>query len=195
MLGELAADMVPRPKISITKPHGGALTGRRVLFLTEILPCPFYTRVWQEARTVHDAGAEVSIICPTGPGFKTRYEVIDGIHIHRHPLPLEARRPAGFLPEYSAALFWQFTLAWRVYFGRGFDVIHAGNPPDLIFLVAGVFKIFFGIKFIYDLHDINPELYEAKFGRRNIFRRLLLRCKKWSFQLADISLVTNHSFE
>ncbi|MBT7757764.1 MAG: glycosyltransferase family 4 protein [Rhodospirillaceae bacterium] len=171
-----------------------SLAGRRVLFLAENLPCPFHTRVWQEARTIHDAGATVSIICPTGPGFEARYEVVDGIHIHRHPLPLEARRAAGFLVEYSAAMFWQFTLTWRVFLGRGFDVIHAANPPDLLFLVGGFFKLLFGRKFIYDQHDINPELYEAKFGRRDFFYHLLLRCEKLSFRLADISIATNESY-
>ncbi len=170
------------------------LAGRRVLFLAENLPCPFHTRVWQEARTIHDAGATVSIICPTAPGFEARYEVIDGIHIHRHPLPFEARRAAGFLLEYSAAMFWQFSLAWRVFLGRGFDVIHAANPPDLLFLIAGFFKLLFGRKFIYDQHDINPELYEAKFGRRDLFHRLLLRCERLSFRLADISIATNESY-
>jgi glycosyltransferase involved in cell wall biosynthesis len=170
------------------------LAGRRVLFLAENLPCPFHTRVWQEARTIHDAGAIVSIICPTAPMYEARYEEIDGIHIHRHPLPLEARRAGGFLLEYSFAMFWQFTLAWRVFFGRGFDVIHAANPPDLLFLIGAVFKILCGRKFIYDQHDINPELYEAKFGRRDFFHALLLRCERWSFALADAAIVPNESY-
>ena len=170
------------------------LAGRRVLFLAENLPCPFHTRVWQEARTVHDAGAVVSIVCPTAPGYERRYEVIDGIHIHRHPLPLEARRASGFLLEYSVAMFWQFVLAWRVFLGRGFDVIHAANPPDLLFLVGGFFKLLFGRKFIYDQHDINPELYFAKFARRDLFYRLLLRCERWSFRLANIVIATNDSY-
>ncbi len=174
--------------------EGGPLAGRRVLFLAENLPCPFHTRVWQEARTIHEAGALVSIICPTAPGYERRYEVIDGIHIHRHPLPIEARRAWGFLLEYSAAMIWQFALAWRVFLGRGFDVIHAANPPDLLFLIGGFFKLLFGRKFIYDQHDINPELYLAKFDRRDIFYRLLLRCERWSFRLADIAIVTNESY-
>ena len=173
---------------------GGALAGQRVLFLAENLPCPFHTRVWQEARTVHDAGALVSIICPTAPGYERRHEVRDGIHIYRHPLPFEARRAGGFLVEYSAALFWQFILTWRVFLGRGFDVIHAANPPDLLFLVAAVFKLLFGRKFIYDQHDINPELYLAKFGRSDLFYRLLRRCEACSYRLADIVIATNESY-
>ena len=183
----------PQKKLG-EKPLAGPLSGRRVLFLAENLPCPFHTRVWQEARTIHDAGATVSIICPSAPGYQARYEVVDGIHIHRHPLPFEARRAAGFLVEYSVAMFWQFVLTWRVFLGRGFDVIHAANPPDLLFLVGGFFKLLFGRKFIYDQHDINPELYEAKFGRRDFFYRLLRHCERWSFRLADISIATNESY-
>jgi glycosyltransferase involved in cell wall biosynthesis len=107
---------------------------------------------------------------------------------------LEARRAAGFILEYSAALFWQIILAFRVFFGRGFDVIHAANPPDLMFLVGGIFKLIFRRKYIYDQHDINPELYEAKFGRRGLFYHLLLCCEWLSFRLADISIATNDSY-
>ncbi|MCP6335781.1 glycosyltransferase WbuB, partial [Klebsiella pneumoniae] len=89
---------------------------------------PFDRRVWQEARTLVAAGATVSIICPVGKGYEKRYEVIEGVHIHRHPLPLEASGPPGYLVEYSAALFWETWLAWRIYFTRGVDVIQGCNP-------------------------------------------------------------------
>ena len=132
---------------------------RRVLFIVENLPSPFDRRVWQEATTLRDSGYEVSIICPTGKGFEKRFEIVEGIHIYRHNLPLEAEGAIGYLIEYSAALFWEFTLAFKVLFTRGFDAIHACNPPDLIFLVGGFFKLFFGKKFLFDHHDINPELF------------------------------------
>lgn len=167
---------------------------RRVLIIVENLPSPFDRRVWQEATTLIAAGYEVSIICPTGKGYEQRYEVIDGVHIHRHPLPMEAEGALGYLVEYGAALFWEFTLAWRVLFTRGFDAIHACNPPDLIFLVGGFFKLF-GKKFLFDHHDINPELYEAKFGRRDFFYKLMLRFERMTFRLADVSIATNESYQ
>jgi len=170
------------------------LAGRRVLIIVENLPVPFDRRVWQEAMTLRDAGAEVSVICPTGRGYEGRFEDIDGIHVHRHPLPFEANGPAGYLLEYSTALFWQWLLTWRVLLGRGFDVIHACNPPDDIFLVAGFFKLFFGKRFLFDHHDINPELYEAKFGRRDLFYRLMLLWERWTFRIADVSIATNNSY-
>ena len=141
---------------------------RKVLIIVENLPSPFDRRVWQEATSLKAAGYIVSIICPTGKGYEKKYEVIDGINIYRHNLPLEAEGAIGYLLEYSIALFWEFYLSWKVLFKHGFDVIHACNPPDNIFLVGGFFPLF-GKKFLFDHHDINPELYEAKFGRRDFF--------------------------
>jgi glycosyltransferase involved in cell wall biosynthesis len=167
---------------------------RKVLFIVENLPSPFDRRVWQEATTLRDAGYVVSIVCPTGPGCEERYIEIDGIAIYRHPLPLEAEGALGYLMEYASALYWEFRLAWRVRRERGFDAIHACNPPDLIFLVGGFFKRVFGTHFLFDHHDINPELYEAKFGRRDFFWRLLVRLERWTFNTADVSIATNDSY-
>ena len=166
---------------------------RRVLILVENLPSPFDRRVWQEATALREAGYIVSIICPTGHGCERRFEAIDGIHIWRYKLPLEAEGALGYALEYGAALFWSFVLAWRVLFARGFDVIHACNPPDLFFLVGGFFKLL-GKKFLFDHHDINPELYEAKFGRRDFFYRLMLKLEYWTFRTADVSIATNESY-
>jgi glycosyltransferase involved in cell wall biosynthesis len=166
---------------------------RRILIIVENLPVPFDRRVWNEATTLVRAGYEVSVICPLGQGAAARREIIDGIHIYRHPLP-EARTMPMYFAEYSIALFWEFVLAWRVYFERGFDVIHACNPPDLIFLVGGFFKFFLGKKFVFDHHDINPELFEAKFGKRNFMYRVIAALERWTFAIADISIATNNSY-
>jgi len=165
-----------------------------VLIIVENLPSPFDRRVWQEATTLHEAGYRVSIICPTGKGYEKKHEVIDGIHIYRHGLPTEAEGALGYALEYSAALFWEFVLAWRVLLTRGFDVIHACNPPDNIFLIGGFFKLL-GKKFLFDHHDINPELYEAKFGRRDFFYRVMLAWERWTFRTADVSIATNESYK
>ena len=175
--------------------HDMAAAGkpRRVLIIVENLPVPFDRRVWQEATTLQQAGYEVSVICPTGKGYDQRAEVIDGIQIYRHGLPLEAEGALGYLAEYSAALFWELVLACKVLLGRGFDVIHACNPPDTIFIIGGLFKLF-GKKFVFDHHDINPELYLAKFGREDFFYRLMLSLERWTFRTADISIATNESY-
>lgn len=168
--------------------------GRKVLIIVENLPVPFDRRVWQEATALVRHGYQVSIICPVMKGYDKRYEFLDGIHIYRHTLPLDASGAAGYLLEYSAALFWEFVLAWRIWRRHGFDAIHACNPPDLIFLVGGFFKLFMGKKFLFDHHDINPELYEAKFGRRDLFWRLMVWCERLTFATASVSIATNESY-
>ena len=166
-----------------------------VLIIVENLPLPFDRRVWQEANTLCDAGYEVSVICPKGKGYEEKYEEINGIHIYRHNLPMEGSGAIGYAIEYSTALFWEFVLALKILFSRGFDIVHACNPPDNIFLIGGFFKYLFGKKFIFDHHDINPELYIAKFNRKDIFYRMMLIWEKLTFKTADISIATNESYK
>jgi glycosyltransferase involved in cell wall biosynthesis len=161
--------------------------------IVENLPVPFDRRVWQEARTLAGAGYGVSVICPTGRGYDKRFEVLDGIAIYRHPLPLEASGAFGYVLEYGAALFWQTMLAVRIAFTRGFDVIHACNPPDTIFLIASVFKLF-GKRFVFDHHDLCPELFVAKFGKQGPLWRLILLLERLTFRTADVVISTNQSY-
>lgn len=171
----------------------GKARPRRVLIIVENLPVPFDRRVWMEATTLRDAGYEVSVICPTGKGHEQRREVIDGIHVYRHPLPAEGNGLIGYIAEYGAALFWELALALRVLFTRGFDVIHACNPPDLIFLVAMLFRPF-GKKFLFDHHDLCPELFETKFATRGLQYRAMVIAERLTFALASVSIATNESY-
>jgi glycosyltransferase involved in cell wall biosynthesis len=165
------------------------------LIIVENLTMPLDRRVWQEAQTLRDAGYTVSVICPVGGKYRERYELLDGIHVFRHPLPYEADGKLGYLLEYGWALAWEFALTIKAHFKVGFDVIQACNPPDLIFLVAAPWKFLAGKAFVFDHHDINPELYEAKFGRRGFFHDLLLKFERWTFRTADASIATNQTFK
>jgi glycosyltransferase involved in cell wall biosynthesis len=167
--------------------------GKHVLIIVENLPLPFDRRVWQEANTLKESGADVSIICPKMKGYTKSYEVINGIHIYRHPLPHEARGAAGYLWEYTCALFWEFILSWKIFFKKRFHVIQGCNPPDLIFLVAIFFKLF-GVKYIFDHHDINPELYIAKYNKKGLFYKFLLLVERLTFMTANYSIATNESY-
>ena len=169
------------------------LAGARVLIVVENLPLPFDRRVWLEARTLKAAGARVSIICPIGKGYERRHEVLEGIDIYRHPLPVEADGALGYLLEYGAALFWETVLAWRVFLKGGLDVIHGCNPPDLIFLVALPFRPF-GVRYLFDHHDINPELYEAKYDKKGFFWKLMVLFERLTFKAAKVSIATNESY-
>jgi glycosyltransferase involved in cell wall biosynthesis len=167
---------------------------RRVLIIVENLPVPFDRRVWQEARALRDAGYQVCVICPKARGLDASYQLLEGIHIYRHPLGVEADSALGYVVEYALSLFWEFVLAVRIACTRGFDVIHACNPPDTIFLIGRFFKIF-RKRFIFDHHDINPELYEAKFGKKKGLRyRVLCWLERQTFATADASIATNESY-
>ncbi len=167
---------------------------KNVLILVENLPSPFDRRVWQEASALRDAGYGVSIICPTGKGCEKKFEAIDGIDIWRYDLPAEGEGALGYLVEYSAALAFTFFLSLKVFFGKGFDVVHACNPPDLFFLIGGFWKLF-GKKFLFDHHDANPELYEAKFNRRDFLWKVMVWLEKLTFRTADASIATNESYK
>jgi len=166
----------------------------RVLIIVENLPLPFDRRVWQEANTLHQAGHKVSIICPVGKGYEKKIESINGIDIFRHPLPIEGSGAAGYAMEYGSALFWEFVLSVKIFFKNDFDVIQACNPPDNIFLIGFFYKLFFRKKFIFDHHDINPELYIAKFGRKDFFYKIMLLWERLTFLTADLSIATNESY-
>jgi len=164
------------------------------LIIVENLPVPFDRRTWAEATTLQRAGYAVTVISPKGAGAQETHVELEGVRIYRHPQLIEARGGFGFVLEYASALFYQFALACWVFCRHGFDAIHACNPPDTIFLIGGFFKLIFGKKFVFDHHDINPELYEAKFGRRDLYWQLLTIAEKWTFWTADISIATNESY-
>ena len=167
----------------------------KILIIVENLTVPLDRRVWTEARALRDANYTVSIICPKMGLYTAPYEVLEDIHIFRHPMPFEADGALGYALEYSWALAWEFALAWKVLFKVGFDAIQACNPPDTIFLLGGFFKYLMGKPFIFDHHDINPELYEAKFGRRGPFWNLLNVLERATFRTADVAIATNATFK
>lgn len=161
--------------------------------MVENLPLPFDRRVWQEANALRDAGWQVAVICPKNDKYPESYICINDIHIYRHPLPLEASGKMGFVLEYLAALFHELRLLIKVYRKHGFTVIQACNPPDLMFLLALPFK-FMGKKFIFDHHDICPELFAVKFGRKGLLYKTMLFLEKLTYQTADIVITANDTF-
>ena len=166
---------------------------RKVLIIVENAPVPFDPRVWKEGLALHKANYEVTVLCPKGKGCELGYECREGVHIYRHPMPKEGNSPLGYVWEYGCALFWEFLYAWWIYMRRGFHVIQGCNPPDDIFLIALPFKLL-GVKFIFDHHDVNPELYLAKYERRDIFYNIQVWLEKLTFHVSDVVMSTNHSY-
>ena len=165
----------------------------RVLILVENLPVPLDRRVWQEACALRAAGHEVTVICPRMRSFNEPEEVLDGIQIYRHWISSEASGIGGFIAEYATALWGEMKCALKAWRTTGFDVIHLCNPPDLLFLIALPFKLLAGVRVVYDVHDLWPEMFEAKFGRRGPLYWAVRLAERATLALADVVLATNDS--
>lgn len=167
---------------------------KKVLIIVENLPVPFDGRVWKEACSLHKDGYEVTVLCPKGKGYEKGYELLEGVHVYRHPMPAEGNSAFGYVWEYSWALFWEFLYSWWIFLRRGFHVIQGCNPPDDIFLVALPFKLF-GVKYIFDHHDVNPELYYSKYERKDFFYKAQVWLEKLTFRFSDVVMSTNNSYK
>jgi glycosyltransferase involved in cell wall biosynthesis len=191
-LAEIAA---PESRSSKSTSSKAKVPRIAVCIVVENLPVPLDRRVWSEARALHEAGYEVSVICPKG---KTRYsagyEFLDGIHIYRHRT-WEASSAAGYLLEYGIAWCAECVLALRVYAKTKYRILQGCNPPDNIFLIGLLLRPF-GVRYIFDHHDLTPELFDSKFDRKSKLLAGIVRLvERWSFQTATVSIATNESFK
>jgi glycosyltransferase involved in cell wall biosynthesis len=166
---------------------------RKILIVVENLPVPFDSRVWKEAVALREAGYQVSVLCPKGKGYRESYELLEGVHVYRHPMPKEGNSPLGYLWEYGCALFWEFLLSWWIFFRRGFHVLQGCNPPDNIVLVALPFKLL-GVKYLFDHHDVIPELYLSKYERQDALYKAQVWFEKLTFRFSDVVMSTNNSY-
>ncbi len=167
---------------------------RKILIIVENIPVPFDTRVWMEATSLQKNGYEVSVLCPKGKGAERTYEVLEGVHIFRHPMPREGNGPVGYVYEYSSALCWEFLYTLWIYLRRGFQVIQGCNPPDDIFLVALPFKLL-GVKYIFDHHDASPELYLSKYENKGALYKIQVWLEKMTYRFSDVVMATNSSYK
>ncbi len=170
-------------------------SGRHVLILVENLSVPFDRRVWQESRALVDAGYEVTVICPAGTNRDTELDVtLDGVHILRYPLRPAEGGPVGYLKEYSTALWQTSRLALKVNRAARVDVVHACNPPDLLFLVALLLRPW-GARFVFDHHDLVPELFLSRFpGSRPVLYAFTRAVERLTLACADAVISTNESY-
>jgi len=167
---------------------------RRILIIVQNLPVPFDRRVWLEATTLTRNGYTVSVICPKAKGFNKSYEVLEGIRIYRYGLPIDAKGALGYVIEFLYGWLATSFLSLKVALsGPGFDVIQACNPPDTYWLLALAWRLC-GKKFVFDHHDLSPEMYGAKFEKSggSVYNALLW-LEQRSFRAADIVITTNES--
>lgn len=167
---------------------------RRVLYVLQGLPVPFDRRAWLHATTLAKNGYAVSFICPKGRGFDASREKRDGVDIYRYWRPVEGEGKLAFIAESLWCFFATFFLSLRVAIaGRGFDILHICNPPEIYWPIAWFWRAF-GKVFIWDHRDLSPELAEAKFGKSGLIIRVLHLLEKLSFGAAQIVVATNESY-
>ncbi|HWH96179.1 MAG TPA: glycosyltransferase family 4 protein [Baekduia sp.] len=173
------------------------VAGRRptVVFLIANQPLPRDRRVWQECRSVQRLGCRVIAISRTGtvPGTEGTFDEVDGIPIHRYPMTPSEGGLAAYGREFGAALWHSARLLRRVAQRTRVDVVHAGNPPDFL-LLAGLGLKRRGTRLILDHHDLSPELYESRSGRRGPVYAALRALERLSFRAADVVISTNESY-
>jgi glycosyltransferase involved in cell wall biosynthesis len=168
----------------------------RVLMLLENLPFPQDVRVRREAHALVNAGYRVTVICPAANG-QPFQERLNGVQVCRYPAPRPANGFLGYIWEYSYSMVASFAWSVLVFLREGFDVVHAHNPPDTFVFIAGFYRLLFGKRFVYDHHDLSPEMYRARFphGGTQLVYDVLVLLEQLTYRLADHVLVTNQSYK
>ena len=168
-----------------------------MLVIVQNLPVPLDRRVWLECQALTAHGYRVSVICPKGPGDPAR-QTIDGIAIFKYRPAPEASGLAGFVVEFGYSWLRTAWLSVVVRRGRGFDVIQACNPPDTYWLLARLWRLR-GVRFVFDQHDLNPELFLSRFGKPStpgaaVQFRGLRWLERMTYRAADRVISTNASY-
>jgi len=168
--------------------------GRRILMLLENNPYPQDTRVRREATSLVRAGWQVTVVAPRAWQQHGR-ERVQGVRVYRYPAGPSGGGMLGYLAEYSWALFWATFLSFRVLRREGFDILHVHNPPEIYFALGAFYRLL-GKRFVFDHHDLSPEMYEARFPGRSsgLVKRALLLCERLTFRVAHLVIATNESY-
>lgn len=171
-----------------------APAGTRVLMLLENNPYSQDSRVRREAETLHREGYRVTVVSPKAEPKQPSRVIVDGVTVYQFPAAESAGGFVGYVWEYAYSTMAMFFLSLMVWVREGFDVVHAHNPPDTLFLIAAFYKLF-GKRFIFDHHDVAPEMYDARYGghAKPIVRRLLRLFERLSLRTADHVVATNES--
>ena len=169
---------------------------RRVLYVLQGLPVPFDRRAWLHATTLAAHGYTVSFICPKGRGYDLSRELREGVEIYRYWRPVEGEGKLAYIAESLWCFCATLLLSLRVaLFGRGFDILHICNPPEIYWPIAWLWRAF-GKVFIWDHRDLSPELAAAKFGAGDgLIMSVLLLLERLSFRAAQIVVATNESYK
>jgi glycosyltransferase involved in cell wall biosynthesis len=166
----------------------------RVLIIVQNLPVPFDRRVWLECQALVSAGHQVSVICPKGDG-DPDYAVLNTVQLYKYRPYAPGGSKVSFITEYLYSFLATLRLTFKARRSGRFDVIQACNPPDIFWPIALMLRRLDGTSFVFDHHDLCPELYESRFadGPRLPLRGLLA-LERRTHRTADHVISTNESY-
>jgi glycosyltransferase involved in cell wall biosynthesis len=167
---------------------------RHVCIVVQNLPVPFDRRVWLECQALRAAGYEVSVVCPKGKG-DPAYQELDGVHLFKYRAFPSITRQVMFIAEYAYSILATLVQLVRVWQRRRFGVVQVCNPPDALWAAVLPFKILFGVRMVFDQHDLCPELYRSRFASPAALPyRALLLTEQLTYRLSDHVIATNDSY-
>jgi glycosyltransferase involved in cell wall biosynthesis len=167
---------------------------RRVLIIVQNLPVPFDRRVWLECQALVSAGYRVAVVCPKGKG-DPAYAVVDTVELYKYRPYAPGGSKLGFVTEYVYSFLATARLALKARRSGRFAVLQACNPPDIFWPIAVLLRVLDGTRFVFDHHDLSPELYESRFpdGPRLPYRALRA-LERRTHRTADHVISTNGSY-
>ena len=166
----------------------------RVLIIVQNLPVPFDRRVWLECQALVSAGYRVAVVCPKGDG-DPAYDVVDGVELHKYRPYAPGGSKLGFVTEYAYSFLATTWLAFKARRSGRFGVLQACNPPDIFWPIALTLRALDRTRFVFDHHDLSPELYESRFPNGPKLPYKVLRAlERWTYRTADHVISTNESY-
>jgi glycosyltransferase involved in cell wall biosynthesis len=167
---------------------------KHILFVVENNPVPFDTRVWNEVKSIQKIYNNVSVICPKQRNETSHYKIIDNVKIYMYPNLIQGSSAIGLMLEYIIAYFFISIYALFLYVRIQFQIVHLANPPDFLSIIFFPYKLF-NIKIIFDNHDLSPEVYMGKFGKKDIIYKILMLLERISYTISDYAITVNESFK
>lgn len=170
------------------------INDKHVLLVVENSFVPLDSRVWNEAKSIRKICDNVTVLCHKDKRGSKYHKIIDDIDIYMYPNIIDGSGIYGLITEYIFAYLFISIYSLLIYIIKPFQVVHLANPPDFLSIIYFPFKLL-NVKIIFDNHDLSPETYIAKFGRKDMFYKALLLLEKITYKLSDRIITVNESFK